>query len=159
MLSEPEAWRAPRPPLPALSRRSPWLAVALAKAAWRRRNPPSIVPHFKLLVSTTPLYNFRHDPPMLHRLAREDVRTSLLSCRIAREGFRSSSAKEDRQSGCESFPCVSQTEAENEFIEHAKAIRLHPDRNDRRHAHHRHTDSAFYGRCYKRLRSRPENAS
>src|SRR5437773_8631126 len=95
---------------------------------------------------------------MLHRLAREDVRTSLLSCRIAREGFRSSSAKEDRQSGCESFPCVSQTEAENEFIEHAKAIRLHPDRNDRRYAHHRHTDSAFYGRCYKRLRSCPENA-
>jgi hypothetical protein len=94
--------------LPALSRRSPWLAVALAEAAWRRRIPGLFAPHFELLVSTTPLYNFRHDPPKSRRLARKDVRSSLLS--------RRNSAKEDREDGCEPLPCVYQSKTENEFV-------------------------------------------
>ena len=54
---------------------------------------------------------------MLHRLAREDVWISLLSRRLAREGFRSSSAKEeDREDGCEPLPCVYQSKTENEFV-------------------------------------------
>ena len=53
---------------------------------------------------------------MLHRLAREDVWISLLSRRLAREGFRSSSAKEDSEGGCEPLPCVYQSKTENEFV-------------------------------------------